>query len=147
MNLSQASGEFECAITAEGRVEFASPILFWVGVIGVPFLLGLAGHALGSPETLASGVTVLVTLIGLGIWYLAFGKGERRMAPDGLVVKPLWRSAVEVQRSLGAAASDLAPSTGSGASTPVGLAPSFFLQRSDLLEVARRLGVSREAQG
>lgn len=49
-----------------------------MGAVGVPFVLGLAGRALGIPETVANGVTVLVSLIGLGaaIWYAAFGEAR-----------------------------------------------------------------------
>jgi hypothetical protein len=171
---------FECAIAAQGRMQFVVPILFGVGAIVVAIVLGLGGRALGIPETLTTGASVLITLCGLGVavWYAAYGKGQLRMTPDALVVAPLWRSPIEVplsvarteqqlwirrapgslrpvpvgpilelqgggqSLSLGAVAPDLAPAAGPGTSVAVRFAPSFVLERGDLLEVARRLGVS-----
>ena len=48
--------------------------------------------------------------------------------------------------SLGAVAPDLAPLAGPGTSVRVRFAPSFVLERADLIEVAQRLGVSLEPQ-
>ena len=180
----EVSDVFGCAIVAQGRMQFVVPLLFGVGAIVVGVVLGLAGRALGIPETATTATTVLIILAGLGValWYGAFGKGDLRMTPDELVVKPLWRRPIHValsgaqterelwiraasgslapvpvgpvlvvrgggeSLSLGAVAPDLAPLAGPGTSVRARLAPSFVLERADLIEVAQRLGVSLEPQ-
>jgi len=180
----EVSDAFGCAIVAQGRMQFAVPILFGAGAIVVGVVLGLAGRALGISETATTATSVLIMLVGLGValWYGAFGKGDLRMTPDELVVKPLWRRPIHVplsgaraelelwiraasgslapvpvgpvlevrsggeSLSLGAVAPDLAPVAGPGTSVQVRLAPSFVLERDDLIEVARRLGVPLEPQ-
>lgn len=175
---------FECGIAAQGRMQFVVPILFAVGAIVVGVVLGLAGRAVGIPETATTATTVLLILVGVGVavWYGAFGKGELRMTADELVVKPLWRGAIRVPLpvaqteqqlwirkatgslkpvpvgpilelragdrsiSLGATAPDLAPAAGPGTSVQPRLAPGFVLERADLIEVARRLGVTLESR-
>jgi hypothetical protein len=70
------------------------PVLFGVGAVAAGIILGLLGRSLGIPETATTGLTVLIILAGIGVavWYGAFGKGDLRLTPEELVVKPLWRA-------------------------------------------------------
>ena len=116
---------FECTIAAQGRMQFAVPILFGVGAIAVGVVLGLAGRALGIPETATTATSVLIMLVGLGValWYGAFGKGDLRMTQDELVVKPLWRRPIHVALSGARTEQQLWIRAASGSLAPVPVGP------------------------